>query len=315
MIEVVVSDIIDETPDIRRITLATPDGVALPVFEAGAHIDLHLPNGMIRQYSLLNPPGETDTYQLGILKEKSSRGGSAWIHQTLGKMDRLHVSTPRNLFPIVKTARRHILFAGGIGITPILSIARHLSALGADFAAYYSVRDRHEAAFYKDLAPLGNRIRLLADGRDAAQTVLLEALSGPSDDTHLYVCGPSGYIQAIWNLARLQEWPDSHFHTEAFCASPLPSDTTDHAFTIHLGRSGVTIPVGEGQTVIRALQEHGFDIPFSCEQGICGTCLTKVISGVPDHRDQYLTDEERDANDQFMPCCSRSKSPELVLDL
>ena len=230
-------------------------------------------------------------------------------------MDRLHVSTPRNLFPVVKTARRHILFAGGIGITPILSIARHLSALGADFAAYYSVRSTHDAAFYKDLAPLGDGIRLLADGRDAAQSVLLEALSGPSDDTHLYVCGPSGYIQAIRHLARLQEWPDSHFHTEAFCVSPLPSDATDRAFTIHLGRSGVTIPVGEDQTVIRALQAHGFDIPFSCEQGICGTCLTKIISGVPDHRDQYLTDEERDANDQFMPCCSRSKSPELVLDL
>ncbi len=315
MIEVVVSDIVQETPNIRRITLATPTGTALPVFEAGAHIDLHLPNGMIRQYSLVNPPGETDTYQLGVLKEKNSRGGSAWIHETLAKADRLHVSEPRNRFPIAKAARRHILFAGGIGITPILSIARHLSAFGADFAVYYSVRNKHEAAFYEDLVPLGNCIRLLADGRDAAQTVLLEALSSPSDDTHLYVCGPMGYIQAIRSLAHLQKWHDSHFHTEAFCASPLPSDAVDRAFTVHLGRSGATIPVSEGETVIRALRAHGFDIPFSCEQGVCGTCLTKVISGVPDHRDQYLTDEERDANDQFMPCCSRSKSPELVLDL
>jgi len=315
MIEVVVSDIVQETSDIRRITLATSTGAALPAFEAGAHIDLHLPNGMIRQYSLVNPPGEPDTYQLGVLKEKSSRGGSAWIHETLAKADRLHVSEPRNLFPVVKTARRHILFAGGIGITPILSIARHLSALGADFAVYYSVRNKDEAAFYQDLLALSDCARLLADGRDAAQTVLLKALSNPSDDTHLYVCGPMGYVEAIRNVARLKEWPDSHFHTEAFCASPLPSDAVDRAFTIRLGRSGVTIPVGEGQTVLRALRAHGFDVPFSCEQGICGTCLTKVISGVPDHRDQYLTDEERAANDQFMPCCSRSKTPELVLDL
>ena len=312
MIEVVVSDIIQETPDIRRITLVAPDGARLPAFEAGAHIDLHLPNGLVRQYSLLNASSEIGSYQLGVLNEKSSRGGSRWIHETLAKMDRLHVSLPRNLFPVVKTARRHMLFAGGIGVTPILSMARQLSASGADFAVYYSVRNRHDAAFHKDF---GKHVSLLADGRTAAQAVLIEALSRPSHDTHLYVCGPTGYIETVRELARLQGWPDSQFHTEAFSAPASTTDATERAYTVRLARTGVTIPVAEDQTVIRALQTHGFDIPFSCEQGICGTCLTKVISGVPDHRDQYLTDEEREANDQFTPCCSRSKSPELVLDL
>jgi vanillate O-demethylase ferredoxin subunit len=230
-------------------------------------------------------------------------------------MDRLHVSLPRNLFPIAKTARRHILFAGGIGVTPILSMARQLSKSEADFAVYYSVRSQREAAFYKELVSLGKHVSLLADGRAAAQAVLIEALSQVSHDTHLYACGPSDYIHTVREIARRQGWSDSQFHSEAFSATPLPPEGIERAFTVRLARTGVTIPVAEDETVIHALKAHGFSIPSSCEQGICGTCLTKVISGVPDHRDQYLTDDERDTNTEFLPCCSRSKSHELVLDL
>jgi vanillate monooxygenase ferredoxin subunit len=316
VIEVIVRDIIQETPDIRRLTLAPTGGAIFPAFEAGSHVDLHLPNGLVRQYSLINGPGETDTYQLGVLKETTSRGGSLWIHETLAKDDRLRISAPRNLFPVAKLAQRHILFAGGIGITPILSMARHLSASRADFEVHYSARNRREAAFYPDLTSLtGGRVQLHADGRDVARTVFLDALSHPSPDTHVYICGPSGYIQAILELARQQGWPDSQLHMEAFGALPSPSDASAYAFTIQLARSGATIQVASDQTVTQALQAHGFDVPVSCEQGICGTCLTRVISGVPDHRDQYLTDEERAANDQFTPCCSRARSSELVLDL
>lgn len=317
MIEVVVREVTQETPDVRRITLSHPDGALLPPFEAGAHIDVHLPNGMVRQYSLISDPVRSDAYQLGVLKEKGSRGGSQWLHETLATNDRLRVSPPRNLFPLIQPARRHILFAGGIGITPILSMVRHLAAKREDFEVYYSVRNGLDAAFYDDLASLApkERVRLITGGREAARSIFLDALRAPSGGTHLYVCGPSGYIQAVFEIARQQGWPETQMHAEAFGALVSSHDEADEAFSVQLARTGKTIQVAENQTVLRALAAYGIEIPFSCEQGVCGTCLTGVIAGVPDHRDQYLTDEERDANDQFTPCCSRAKSPQLILDL
>ncbi|EGF90049.1 vanillate O-demethylase oxidoreductase [Asticcacaulis biprosthecium C19] len=316
MIEVVVREIVQATPAIRRITLAAANERALPPFQAGAHIDVHLPDGLVRQYSLTGQPGADQVYHIGVLNDPASRGGSQWIHHSLKPGDRLQISAPRNLFPLVETARRHILFAGGIGVTPILSMARHLSATGADFEVTYNVRDRADAAFAKDLAALcpEGRFQLMADGRDAARADCLRALALPSPDVHVYVCGPVGYIETVLDLARQQGWPDSQLHLETFAAAPT-SSAGNTAFTVRLARSGLTILVAEDQTVLSALEGSGIHIPSSCEQGICGTCLTPVISGTPDHRDHYLTDEERATNDQFTPCCSRSRSVELVLDL
>ncbi len=316
MIEVVVAEIVKATPNICLISLTAADGGPLPPFQAGAHIDVHLPNGLVRQYSLTGRPGDVRRYQLGVLKQPHSRGGSQWLHDTMKENDRLRISAPRNLFPLIESVRRHILFAGGIGITPIVSMARHLSAIGADFEVNYSVRSLAEAAFVEELAAIApnGQMRLLAQGRNAALNECFRALALPNPDVHVYVCGPDGYIRAVLELARRQGWPQAQLHTETFGAASTPT-AGNLAFTVHLARSGVRIRVAEDQTVVRALEKHGVQIPVSCEQGICGTCLTQVISGTPDHRDQYLTDEERTANDQFTPCCSRAFSPELVLDL
>lgn len=315
MIEVIVRDCIPETADVRRLVLTTPDGSPLPAFEAGAHIDVHLPNGMTRQYSLFSDPAQRDAYHIGVLKDKASRGGSQWIHDALMPGARLRISPPRNLFPLAKQAKRHLLFAGGIGITPILSMARHLSGAGEAFELFYSVRSADYAAFAPDAATWAgpDRFHLITDAPEAALQRFAPVLAAPDDDTHLYVCGPAGYIDAILTLARQSGWTEGQLHKESFGA--LPSTGADGAFTVQLARSGKTIEVAPDQTVIKALLDNGIIIPYSCEQGVCGTCLTPVLSGTPDHRDQYLTDEERAANDQFTPCCSRALTPELVLDL
>ncbi len=200
-------------------------------------------------------------------------------------------------------------------MTPILSMARHLSATGADFSVHYSVRSPSHAAFHADLKAMvpDNRFKLITDAPEVAMAQFRSVLTTPSNDTHLYVCGPAGYIEAILGLARELGWPETHLHKESFGA--LPSAGGDTAFTLKLARSGRTIEVPADKSAIRALQDAGVEIAYSCEQGVCGTCLTTVLSGVPDHRDQYLTDEERAANDQFTPCCSRALTPALVLDL
>lgn len=317
MIEVVVTQIDQVTPTIRRISLAALEGDPLPPFQAGAHIDVHLPNGLTRQYSLTGQPGDTDLYHLGILKDAASRGGSQWLHDHLTVGDQMRISPPRNLFPLNLEAQRHLLFAGGIGITPLMSMARYLSAIGADFELTYCVRSLAEAAFVEDLTGLvpTGRLHLMTQGRDLARNQCLAALAVPRPDSHIYVCGPQGYIQTLLDLARQQGWRDDQLHTESFGASAPPTAEGNSAFEVYLARSDATITVAPHQTVVRALEQHGFDIPVSCEQGICGTCLTRVMAGIPDHRDQYLTDEERDANDQFTPCCSRARSARLVLDL
>jgi vanillate monooxygenase ferredoxin subunit len=310
--EVEVTHIHRETANVRRITLAAADGTPLPAFQPGAHIDVHLPNGLVRQYSLT---GSTGQYEIGVLRDSQSRGGSQWLHDSLRQGDRLVIGPPRNLFSLSENATRHILFAGGIGITPLLSMARHLASDGADFEIHYSVSHGTGVAFSADVAELvpTERLRVMTRGRQAAQDDWQRILATPSPGTHLYVCGPAGYIQALLDLARRKGWPDDQVHTESFGAAPPAAG--DKAFTVRLAQSGRTVPVRADQTVVQALEAHGIQVPVSCQQGICGTCLTGVLSGLPDHRDQYLTEDEQQANDQFTPCCSRSLTPELVLRL
>ncbi|ESQ83183.1 PDR/VanB family oxidoreductase [Asticcacaulis benevestitus] len=316
MTEVLISGIVQETELIRRIELRREDGQPLPPFTAGAHIDVHLPNGLVRQYSLSNSPRSTQFYELGIRREALSRGGSDWIH-TARPGERVRISAPRNLFPLADNARRHLLFAAGIGITPIMSMVRSLQAVGGDFEIFYSVQSRKDAAFLFDLEALklGAKFKFLADGRHAAMATINAAISHPVTETHLYVCGPRSYVDTILCEARQKGWSEKQLHTEAFAPSSSTALSTDNAFTVLLKRSGRRITVTADMTVAKALELQGVALPVSCEQGICGTCLTRVLSGVPEHRDQYLTDEERGLNDQFTPCCSRSQTPELILDL
>ena len=306
-----------EATDICSLELVATDGSALPSFTAGSHIDVHLPGGLTRPYSLCNNPAETQRYVLGVLREPVSRGGSLAVHDTLRAGDLLQISAPKNHFPMAHDAKRSLLLAGGIGITPILSMAEHLSASKADFRMHYSTRSVERTAFRTRIAAsaFAGQVQHHFDDGDAAQKLDLAAvLAAPQTGTHLYVCGPKGFMDAVLTTARAQGWPEAQLHSEFFSAEVVHL-ATDAAFEVKIASSGKVVLVPKDQTVVQALAAAGVDILTSCEQGVCGTCLTRVLDGTPDHKDSYLLPEEQAANDQFMPCCSRSKSPVLVLDL
>ncbi|MBX9872978.1 MAG: PDR/VanB family oxidoreductase [Burkholderiaceae bacterium] len=306
-----------EAQDIVTLELVAVDGQALPAFSAGSHVDVQLPNGITRQYSLCNDPQETHRYQIGVLRDAASRGGSAAVHDLVKEGDVLTISAPRNHFGLAHEAKKHLLLAGGIGVTPILCMAERLANTGADFAMHYATRAPERTAFRQRIAAsaFASRVQFHYDNGDAAQKLDLQALlSQPQAGTHLYVCGPKGFMDAVLNTARAAGWPEAQIHYEFFGAEVAKSDS-DASFEIKLASSGRIVMVPKDQTVVQALAAAGVDVMISCEQGVCGTCLTRVLEGVPDHKDSYLTPEEQAANDQFTPCCSRSKTPLLVLDL
>ena len=312
-----------EAADIMSFELVAVDGGALPAFEAGAHIDVHLPasaGAIVRPYSLCNSPQETHRYLLGVLREPASRGGSVAMHDALVEGQTLQISAPRNHFALAAAAPaapHSLLLAGGIGITPLLAMAEQLHADGAQFELHYAARNAARAAFLPRLlaAPWLGQVRLHLDDGDADQRLDLPALlAAPAAGAQLYVCGPAGFIDAVLAAARAAGWPEASLHSERFGAVLVQHDS-DAAFEVQLGRDGRVVPVSPGQTVVQALALAGVVLPTSCEQGVCGTCLTRVLAGQPDHRDHYLTPEEQAAGDQFLPCCSRSCSPLLVLDL
>jgi vanillate O-demethylase ferredoxin subunit len=301
--------------DICMFELASPGGEALPPFSAGAHIDVHV-DGHVRQYSLCNSPAETGLYRIGVLRDPNSRGGSIAMHE-IPCGSTLEISTPKNHFPLVEDAAHSILLAGGIGITPILCMAEHLIRTGQSFELHYCAREPERAAFRERFtAPdLKARAYLYFDTAAPSERIdLPTVLTRPTTDTHVYVCGPAGFIEAVLATTSKAGWPATHVHREYFGAAPQAAGA-DGTFQVRLASSGSVVDVPPGITVVEALRNCGVEVPVSCEQGVCGTCLTRVLSGEPDHRDLYLTDEERVANDQFLPCCSRAKTPLLVLDL
>jgi vanillate O-demethylase ferredoxin subunit len=315
-IEVRVARKAREADGICSYELVRADGAPLPPFDAGAHIDVHVPGGPVRQYSLCNPPGETHRYLIGVLRDAASRGGSQGMHDAVDTGAVLHIGAPKNHFPLVD-ARRTLLLAGGIGITPLLAMADTLAARGAPFELHYSARSPERAAFRARIAAsrFAGQTRFYYDSDGAAQTLDLAALlARPDADTHLYVCGPQGYIDHVLDTAKGFGWPPAQLHVEYFGAAAIETGA-DAPFEVQLASSGKVVTVPPGRTVIAVLAEQGVDIPYSCEEGVCGTCLTRVLDGVPDHRDMYLTEEEQAANDQFTPCCSRARTPRLVLDL
>ena len=306
-----------EAQDIVTLELVATNGQALPAFSAGSHVDVQLPNGITRQYSLCNDPQETHRYQIGVLRDAASRGGSAAVHDLVKEGDVLTISAPRNHFGLAHEAQKHLLLAGGIGVTPILCMAERLANTGADFAMHYATRAPERTAFRQRIAAsaFASRVQFHYDNGDAMQKLDLQKLLGqPQAGTHLYVCGPKGFMDAVLGTARAAGWPETQIHYEFFGAEVAKSDS-DASFEIKLASSGRIVMVSKDQTVVQALAAAGVDIMISCEQGVCGTCLTRVLEGVPDHKDSYLTPEEQAANDQFTPCCSRSKTQQLVLDL
>ncbi|MFG1210980.1 PDR/VanB family oxidoreductase [Xanthobacter flavus] len=300
--------------DILSLVLEAADGSALPPFDAGAHVDLQLPNGLVRQYSLCNAPAQPERYQLGILLEPNGRGGSLSAHQDIREGDLVRISPPRNLFPLVP-APHALLLAGGIGITPILSMAEDLGARSTPFELHYCVRSPDRAAFRERLqeAPFAAAVNMHFDDLPETMLRLPEVLTAQPAGTHLYVCGPGGFIDFVTATARAGGWPDGRIHLERF-ASEIPSGE-QRPFEIEIAGTGKVITVPADQSAAAALAAAGVAIPLSCEQGICGTCAMEVLSGIPDHRDMYLSDEERAANDCFTPCCSRAHTPRLVVRL
>ncbi|MDO8251583.1 MAG: PDR/VanB family oxidoreductase [Rhodoferax sp.] len=306
-----------EAADICTFELVGVDGGPLPAFSAGSHVDVALPNGLTRQYSLCNDPKETHRYLIGVLRDPASRGGSQAMHEQVQEGQLLQISAPKNHFGLAHDAKRSLLLAGGIGVTPILCMAERLAITGADFEMHYSTRSRARTAFYERIASsaYAPQVQFHFDDGDAGQKLDLAALlATPSSGVHLYVCGPKGFMDAVLSTARAQGWPEHQLHYEFFAAEVAPS-ASDASFEVKLASSGRIITVPKDQTVTQALAAAGVEVQTACEQGVCGTCLTRVLEGVPEHKDMYLTPEEQAANDQFTPCCSRSKTPLLVLDL
>jgi vanillate O-demethylase ferredoxin subunit len=303
--------------DIASFELVSTDGTPLPSFSAGSHVDVSLAGGMTRQYSLCNDPGESHRYQIAVLKDAKGRGGSRAMHDTVQEGDILSINAPRNHFPLAHGARQHLLLAGGIGITPLLCMAEKLSAIEQPFSMHYCTRSADRTAFRERIGQsrYAPAVQFHFDDGPGEQKLDIPALlKQPQQGIHVYTCGPKGFMDAVLSAARQSGWPEEQLHYEFFGAEPVKL-ATDGSFEVKLASSGRVIRVAADQTVIAALAAEGVQVPTSCEQGVCGTCLTRVLEGEPDHRDLYLTPEEQAGNDQFLPCCSRAKSGRLVLDL
>ena len=305
-----------EAADIVSLELGRADGGTLPAFSAGSHIDVHIRPDMIRQYSLCNHPEESHRYLIGVLRDPASRGGSVAIHDDVNEGDLIEISAPKNHFPLVR-ARRSLLFAGGIGITPMLCMAERLAHSGADFELHYCARNPDRIAFRDRIATSDFASQThyhYDDGNDDQKLDLEHLLDVPDHSTHLYVCGPTGFINHVCQTAKACGWRTGNVHFEHFGAPAL--DTSgDTVFAVEIASSGEIIAIAPGQTVTNVLKQHGVEIDVACQRGVCGTCVTRVLEGIPEHRDLYFTDEDKAKNDQFTPCCSRAKTSLLVLDL
>ncbi|MBO0906410.1 PDR/VanB family oxidoreductase [Jiella sonneratiae] len=303
------------TPTIKRLRMVARDGARLPPYSAGSHTVLTMASGerVIRNaYSLLGSTLAGGAYEVAVLRAPRSRGGSAFVHDHVGEGHELTLSVPINLFPLNRRARHHVLVAGGIGITPIGAMADELAKVNASFELHYAVRNEARGAFCGDLAGrYGERVRLYVSERQERLHVHDILMRQPLG-THLYVCGPEGMIGNVLADARALGWPETSLHAERFLAAAGGAP-----FALRLAKSGVATTVGEDQTLLEAIEAAGIEAPFSCRGGVCGECELPVVSadGEIDHRDHYLSAEEKAAGCKIMPCVSRLRGRELVLDL
>lgn len=307
---------IELATDIVSLILVPEDGRTLPPHAAGAHIDLQLPNGMLRQYSLCRAHTGGQDYEIAILRDPAGRGGSACAHRDVEVGSRLLAGVPRNLFPLVPAARS-VLLAGGIGITPILAMAEELHRQGGDFEMHYCARSPERAAYRDELcrAAFAGRVHLYFDDAPAAPRFdAARVLGAPAADRHLYVCGPEGFIRHVVQVATDLGWDPACIHFEHFSGAAAPAPD-DGAFELRLARRGISVPVPAGVSAAQALLDHGIEIALSCEQGVCGACVLPVLEGTPEHRDVFLSAAEKAANRCFTPCCSRAATAHLLIDL
>lgn len=314
-IQVRVDDVSEVADRIKRFRFVPVDRARLPTFSGGAHITVHMENRGRRirnQYSLISPPGRMDAYEISILRVHESRGGSEFMHTRVSPGDMMWVGQPNNQFPTYDLARKHLLIAGGIGITPYMAMLSQLSRDRHDFELHYAVRSEAAGAYAKQLQETyPDKASIYRSGLGERLPVP-ELLAGQPLGTHLYVCGPEGMIDDVLSFARNAGWPETNLHWEKFLAPP-----TGTPFDVTLSRTGRTVHVGEEDSLLEAVEGAGVDAPFLCRAGVCGQCETHVIScdGVLEHNDEYLTAEERKHGEQLMICMSRFKGRELILDL
>jgi len=326
-----VRSIVYQAENINAYEVVDPSGALLPAFGAGSHIDLYFRDQRIRQYSLCSDPADRRHYVFAVQREPEGRGGSKAIfeHVHVGRI--LAISHPRNNFPLREEARRHLLLAGGIGITPMIAMIHWLRATGAEFTLHYCTRSPERTAFFADLQDMrqSGRAFIHHDGGNPAQGVDISALLQSHDEgTHLYYCGPNGFMSAVRRASA--HWPAGTVHCEYFALSAdaprasasarpqpvAPGDMHDAigvGFQVKIASTGAVFEVPNDKSIVQVLREHGIEVETSCESGLCGTCKTRYLEGVPDHRDYILDDEEK--RHEMLICCSRATSPLLVLDL
>jgi ferredoxin-NADP reductase len=312
--QVQVADVRAEALDVMTIELRAAGGGQLPPFEPGAHLDLHLPNGLIRQYSLTNDWRERDRYVIGVARVADSRGGSSFVHSSIRAGMPLTIGGPLNNFALDPDADRSLFIAGGIGVTPIMAMIRWCAANGKPWRLIYAARNRQRAAFYEELCALARSSAQFHFDDECGQVLdVAAAVAGLEQGERIYCCGPTPLMEAVKTLTA--DLPPGTVRFEYFTAPDSGEPQESSAFKVRLERSGVEFEIPEHKSILEVLEEHGIDHPFSCREGLCGTCLTNVIAGEPDHHDYVLSDEERAAGTVMTICCSRSKSPLLVLDL
>ncbi len=311
-----IEEVLRECPDVVSIRLRSADGTPLPPWEPGAHVDVRLPSGLVRQYSLCGDPHDPLTYTIAVLREPGGRGGSVEMHTLAVTAATLSVRGPRNNFAL-RPAPEYLFLAGGIGITPIASMVRHVAERGGRWALHYGGRTRESMAFVDRLARFGaDRVSVWPQD-ESGLLPLADIIEGASPQAHVYACGPGPMLDAVARVCAGLAVPRT-LRVERFGApeelSPAaPSGGPDGAFEVELAESGVRLAVPADRTVLDVVREAVPDVEFSCQEGYCGTCETQVLSGEPDHRDTYLTEEERAGNEVMMICVSRSRGPLLRL--
>lgn len=308
----------DVADGVRAYELRPIEGESFPRFEAGAHIDIVIDEATIRQYSILNAPSDVDRYVVAVKRDDAGRGGSKLLHASVAEGATLSISEPRNNFPLNMAATSFVLVGGGIGLTPLLAMAHALHAASADFVLHLCARSRASLPFAEtlDTLPFAQRIRIhLDDGDEAQKFDPARALGAARPGHELYVCGPTAFMDWVANEARTLQWPSTQIHSESFTPRARVK-TVNEPFEVELARSGKVLTVGADEFLIDVLHRNKCGIPCSCTQGICGSCITPVLSGQPDHRDAILTDAERARNDQMCVCVSRAMpgTGRIVLD-
>jgi vanillate O-demethylase ferredoxin subunit len=304
--------------EIVSLELRTLDGSPLPAFTAGSHVEVHLPgaaggSGLVRHYSLCNDPAEVDRYVLGIARAADSAGGSKHLHDQVGEGQELRIGAPRNNFALVESAAHSVFIAGGIGVTPLLAMARRLSALGRRWTFYYCVQRPERAAFLGDLHALGGTVVPVFDGMPGVRSLDLAAVAASAgEQDHLYCCGPQGLMRAFLDATKGRK--AGTVHVEWFSAPTDAAPRVDAAFDVQLAKSQRLVHVQAGQSLLDALLAAGVNVAYSCSEGICGTCEARVLEGAVDHRDVVLSDDEK-REGKILTCVSRAAGDRLVLDL